>query len=52
MKTKTTRPRNPMVVPALHRKAGTHRRGNSGVRHRMRMALLRELRAETPLGKD
>jgi len=52
MKTKATKPRNPLVVPALHRKAGAHRCSRGGLRHRVRMALQRELRAEPSLGKD
>jgi hypothetical protein len=51
MKTHATKPRNPLVAAALLRKAGVHRRSASGVRHRRRMALQHELRAE-PLDKD
>ena len=52
MKTNATKPRNPLVAAALLRKAGVHRRSASGVRHRMRMALQRELRAEPLVDKD
>jgi hypothetical protein len=49
MKTKTIalKPRNPLVAPALHRKAGTHRRSRSGLRHRLRMALQKELESDS-----
>lgn len=52
MKTKTIvpKPRNPLVRAVLHRKAGVHRRGRSGVRHRMRMALQDELLAADDRG--
>ena len=46
------KPRNPLVAAALQRKAGAHRRSRGGVRHRLRMALQRELKAEYPLEKD
>jgi len=47
MKTKpvTYKPRNPLVAAALRRKAGAHRRSTSGVRHRSRTVLQRELQA-------
>jgi hypothetical protein len=43
MSVKAPKPRNPFVVAALRRKAGAHRRGQSGQRHRQRMALRAEL---------
>jgi hypothetical protein len=45
MKTKpiALKPRNPLVAAALHRKAGAHRRSRGGIRHRLRMALQREM---------
>jgi hypothetical protein len=47
MKTKTIprTPRNPLVAAALQRKAGAHRRSPSGLRHRLRVALQREIQA-------
>jgi hypothetical protein len=44
--------RNPLVAAALQRKAGAHRRSRSGVRHRSRMALQRELQAERRSAHD
>jgi len=47
MKTiQSPKPRNPLVAAALQRKAGAHRRSRSGVRHRLRMALQRDLSAD------
>jgi len=46
------KPRNPLVAAALQRKAGAHRRSRGGVRHRLRMALQRELKADHALEKD
>lgn len=45
MKTKpiALKPRNPLVAAALQRKAGAHRRSRGGSRHRLRMALQREM---------
>ena len=51
MKTNAIKPRNPLVAAARQRKAGVHRRSVSGVRHRMRTALQRELRAGAPADK-
>jgi hypothetical protein len=39
------KPRNPLVAAALQRKAGAHRRSPSGLRHRLRVALQREIQA-------
>jgi hypothetical protein len=54
MKTKTIacKPRNPLVAAALRRKAGAHRRRPSGVRHRLRIALHRELHASARATED
>jgi hypothetical protein len=54
MKTKTIarKPRNPLVAPALQRKAGAHRRSHSGIRHRSRMALQYELQAAAHKAAD
>jgi hypothetical protein len=38
------KPRNPLVVHALKRKAGKHRRGTSAERRAQKLALLRSLR--------
>jgi len=46
IKAVTLKPRNPLVAAARLRKAGVHRRNPSGVRHRLRMTLQRELQAE------
>jgi hypothetical protein len=38
------KPRNPLVAPALKRKAGKHRRSASGERQAQRLALTKALR--------
>jgi hypothetical protein len=44
IKLKATRPRNPLVVPAAKRKAGSHRKPQAAVRRSEKMALERQLR--------
>ena len=42
------KPRNPLVVAALQRQAGAHRRSASAQRQQAHMALRRELQRERP----
>ena len=42
------KPRNPLVVAALQRRAGAHRRSASAQRQQADMALRRELQRERP----
>lgn len=41
---KAPRPRNPLVAPALKRRAGTHRKPASALRRAEKMALKKQLR--------
>ena len=38
------KPRNPLVAPALQRKAGAHRKSASALRHADKLALKKQLR--------
>lgn len=42
----TAKPRNPLVVPALQRKAGAHRRSEAAERRAAKVALGKALREE------
>jgi hypothetical protein len=46
LKLELSKPRNPLVVPALARKAGTHRRSTGAERRAARQALAKALRDE------
>lgn len=46
LKLKATRPRNPLVVPAARRKAGSHRKSRSATRHADKRALDKQLRED------
>ena len=43
-----TKPRNPLVIAALQRQAGAHRRSASAQRQQANRALRRELQRERP----
>jgi hypothetical protein len=43
LKLKLHKPRNPLVAPALQRKAGTHRKSRKSERQAQQRALKREL---------
>ncbi|WP_332775939.1 hypothetical protein [Polaromonas sp.] len=44
LKLKAPRPRNPLVAPALQRKAGSHRKSQAATRRADKVALKRQLR--------
>lgn len=44
LKLPAPRPRNPLVAPALKRKAGSHRKSESATRRAEKMALKKQLR--------
>lgn len=43
IKLKAIQPRNPMVVPAAQRKAGSHRKPEASLRKKEKMALKKQL---------
>ncbi len=44
LKLPAPRPRNPLVAPAMKRKAGAHRKSSSALRHADKLALKKQLR--------
>ncbi|MEI8326709.1 MAG: hypothetical protein WCH44_15360 [Betaproteobacteria bacterium] len=45
LRLKARKPRNPLVVPALQRKAGAHRKSASALRQAQKKALRKEVAA-------
>lgn len=43
LKLTATKPRNPLVAPALKRKAGSHRKSSAALRRDEKMALKKQL---------
>lgn len=44
LKLTATKPRNPLVAPALSRKAGSHRKSSAALQRDKKMALEKQLR--------
>ena len=44
LKLTASKPRNPLVAPALQRKAGSHRRSRAALRREEKMAVKKQLR--------
>jgi hypothetical protein len=44
LKLTASKPRNPLVAPALQRKAGSHRKPQAALRREEKMALKKQLR--------